>query len=134
MTSVYESIAVPNCLEYLRGTPMLPVALRLLGVRLGRGVYLDSTDFTEFDCVSIGDESELNAWSGPQTHLFEDRIMKIGRIQIGQRVTLGTRSTVLYDTVLGDQVLLGPLSLVMKGESLPARSSWTGSPARAWQA
>ncbi|MCX7251457.1 MAG: amino acid adenylation domain-containing protein [Burkholderiales bacterium] len=134
VTSIYESIAVPNCLEYLRGTPMLPVALRLLGVRLGRGVYLDSTDFTEFDCVSIGDESELNAWSGPQTHLFEDRIMKIGRIQIGQRVTLGTRSTVLYDTVLGDQVLLGPLSLVMKGESLPARSSWTGSPARAWQA
>jgi non-ribosomal peptide synthetase-like protein len=134
VTSVYESIAVPNCLEYLRGTPMLPVALRLLGVRLGRGVYLDSTDFTEFDCVSIGDESELNAWSGPQTHLFEDRIMKIGRIQIGRRVTLGTRSTVLYDTVLGDQVLLGPLSLVMKGESLPARSSWTGSPARAWQA
>lgn len=134
VTSIYESIAVPNCLEYLRGTPMLPVALRLLGVRLGRGVYLDSTDFTEFDCVSIGDESELNAWSGPQTHLFEDRIMKIGRIQIGRRVTLGTRSTVLYDTVLGDQVLLGPLSLVMKGESLPARSSWTGSPARAWQA
>ena len=133
LTSIYESIAVPNCLEYLRGTPMLPVALRLLGVRLGRGVYLDSTDFTEFDCVSIGDDSELNAWSGPQTHLFEDRIMKIGRIQIGNRVTLGTRSTVLYDTVLGEQVQVGPLSLIMKGESLPARSSWTGSPARAWR-
>ena len=134
LTSIYESIAVPNCLEYLRGTPMLPVALRLLGVRLGRGVYLDSTDFTEFDCVSIGDYSELNAWSGPQTHLFEDRVMKIGRIKIGQQVTLGTRSTVLYDTVLGDRVQLGPLSLVMKGESLPAQSRWTGSPARNWRA
>lgn len=134
LTSIYESIAVPNCLEYLRGTPMLPVALRLLGVRLGRGVYLDSTDFTEFDCVSIGDHGELNAWSGPQTHLFEDRVMKIGRIQIGNRVTLGTRSTVLYDTVLGDQVQLGPLSLVMKGEALPAQSRWTGSPARSWRA
>ncbi|MEO0004308.1 MAG: hypothetical protein RLZZ22_2000, partial [Pseudomonadota bacterium] len=134
LTSVYESIAVPNFLEHLRGTPMLPMALRLLGVRIGSGVYLDTTDMTEFDCVSIGDDSELNAWSGPQTHLFEDRIMKIGRIQIGQRVTLGTRSTVLYDTVLGDQVQLGPLSLVMKGESLPANSSWTGSPARAWRA
>lgn len=134
VTSIYESIAVPNCLEYLRGTPMLPVALRLLGVRIGRGVYLDTTDFTEFDCVSLGDECELNAWSGPQTHLFEDRIMKIGQIRIGNRVTLGTRSTVLYDTVLGEQVQLGPLSLVMKGEALPARSRWTGSPARAWRA
>lgn len=60
--------------------------------------------------------------------------MKIGRIQIGNRVTLGTRSTVLYDTVLGDQVQLGPLSLVMKGEALPAQSRWTGSPARSWRA
>lgn len=134
LTSVYESIAVPNCLEYLRGTPMLPVALRLLGVQIGRGVYLDTTDFTEFDCVSLGDECELNAWSGPQTHLFEDRIMKIGRIAIGNRVTLGTRSTVLYDTRLGDEVTIGPLSLVMKGESLPAGTGWTGSPARSWQA
>ena len=134
VTSIYESIAVPNCLEYLRGTPMLPVALRLLGVKTGRGVYLDTTDFTEFDCVSLGDECELNAWSGPQTHLFEDRIMKIGRIEIGSRVTLGTRSTVLYDTQLGERVMLGPLSLVMKGESLPAGTGWTGSPARSWRA
>lgn len=132
ITNLYESIAVPNFLEHLRGTPMLPVALRLLGVQIGTGVYLDTTDVTEFDCVSIGDHSELNAWSGPQTHLFEDRIMKIGRIQMGKRVTLGTRCTVLYDTTLADDVLLGPLSLVMKGESLPSRSAWTGSPARAW--
>ncbi|WP_346286067.1 Pls/PosA family non-ribosomal peptide synthetase [Zoogloea sp.] len=134
VTSVYESIAVPNFLEYLRGTPMLPVVLRLIGVRTGRGVYMDTTDVTEFDCVSIGDYSELNAWSGPQTHLFEDRIMKIGRIAIGARVTVGARSTILYDTQIGDGVLLGPLTLVMKGESLPAETAWSGSPAQSWRA
>jgi len=132
LTSVYESIAVPNFLEYLRGTPMLPSMLRLMGVRIGRDVYMDTTDITEFDCVQIGGRSELNAWSGPQTHLFEDRVMKIGRIQIGERVTLGIRSTVLYDTVIGDGVLLGPLTLVMKGEKLPPDSAWSGSPAQSW--
>ncbi|MEG2878815.1 MAG: amino acid adenylation domain-containing protein [Comamonas sp.] len=132
LTSIYESIAVPNFLEYLRGTPMMPSMLRLMGVRIGRDVYLNTTDITEFDCVEIGDHSELNAWSGPQTHLFEDRVMKIGRIQIGQRVTLGVRTTVLYDTVIGDGVLLGPLTLIMKGEKLPPDSAWHGSPAQSW--
>ncbi|MCT9810961.1 amino acid adenylation domain-containing protein [Acidovorax sp. Be4] len=132
LTSIYEAIAVPNFLEYLRGTPMLPSALRLLGVKIGHDVYIDTTDITEFDCVQIGDRCELNAWSGPQTHLFEDRVMKIGRIQIGDRVTLGTRSTVLYDTVIGNGVLLGPLTLVMKGEKLPPDSAWFGSPAQSW--
>ena len=133
VTSIYESIAVPNFLEYLRGTPMLPFALRLLGAKIGRGVYLDTTDLTEFDCVQIGEHSELNAWSGPQTHLFEDRVMKVGRVDIGNYVTVGIRGTVLYDSKISDNVLVGPLSLVMKGETLPPDSAWAGSPAQPWQ-
>jgi non-ribosomal peptide synthetase-like protein len=129
VTNLYESLAVPNLLDSLRGTPMLPWALRLLGVRIGKRVYLNTTDITEFDCVQIGDEAELNAWCGPQTHLFEDRVMKIGRVEIGARVTVGARGTILYDTCVGDGVRLGPLTLVAKGERLPADTDWEGSPA-----
>ena len=129
VTNLYESLAVPNFLDLLRGTPMLPWALRLLGARIGQGVYLNTTDLTEFDCVQIGDEAELNAWSGPQTHLFEDRVMKIGLVEIGRRVTVGVRSTILYDAHVGDDVRLGPLTLVAKGERLPAGTRWEGSPA-----
>lgn len=129
VTNLYESLAVPNFLDLLRGTPMLPWALRLLGARIGKGVYLNTTDFTEFDCVSIGDEAELNAWCGPQTHLFEDRVMKIGLVEIGRRVSVGARSTILYDTKVGDHVRLGALTLVAKGERLPAATRWQGTPA-----
>jgi non-ribosomal peptide synthetase-like protein len=129
VTNVYEALAVPNFLRFLCGTPLLPWALRLLGARLGKGVYLDTADLTEFDCVRIGDEAELNAWSGPQTHLFEDRVMKIGTVEIGAQVTVGACSTILYDTHIGDRVRLGPLTLVAKGERLPAGTCWEGSPA-----
>lgn len=129
VTNLYESLAVPNFLDILRGTPMLPLALRLLGAKIGKKVWMNTTDLTEFDCVTIGDAAELNAWSGPQTHLFEDRVMKIGRVSIGARVTVGTRSTILYDTEVGDDVRLGPLTLVAKGERLPAETTWEGSPA-----
>ncbi len=129
VTNLYESLAVPNFLDLLRGTPMLPWMLRLLGAKIGKGVYLNTTDLTEFDCVRIGDEAELNALCGPQTHLFEDRVMKIGQVEIGARVTVGVRSTILYDTQVGDDVRLGPLTLVAKGERLPAGTRWEGSPA-----
>ena len=131
VTNVYESLAVPNLLSHLRGTPLLPWALRLFGARIGRGVYMDTTDLTEFDCVRIGDEAELNGWCGPQTHLFEDRVMKIGHVEIGARASIGESSTVLYDTVVGDRVVLGPLTLVAKGERLPPDTRWEGSPASA---
>ena len=128
ITNLYESLAVPNLLDFLRGTPMLPWALRLLGAKIGKGVYLNTTDLTEFDCVRIGDEAELNAWCGPQTHLFEDRVMKIGMVEIGARVTVGPRTTILYDTHVGEGVMLGPLTLVAKGERLPPATRWEGSP------
>ena len=129
VTNLYEGIAVPNFLRYLRGTPWLPLAFKLLGSRIGRGVYLDTTDITEFDCVTIGDHSEVNGMACPQTHLFEDRIMKIDHVTIGSRVYMGPRSAVLYSAVVGDNAKLGPLTLVMKGEHIPAATSWLGCPA-----
>jgi non-ribosomal peptide synthetase-like protein len=129
VTNMYEGIAVPNFMRYLRGTPWLPVAFNLLGCKIGRGVYLDTTDITEFDCVTIGDYSELNAFACPQTHLFEDRVMKIDHVDIGSKVYMGPRSAVLYSARVGDNARLDALTLVMKGEHIPAGSSWAGCPA-----
>jgi non-ribosomal peptide synthetase-like protein len=129
VTNLYEGIAVPNFMSYLRGTPWLPLAFNLLGAKIGRGVYMNTTDITEFDCVRIGEYSELNALACPQTHLFEDRVMKIDHVDIGKRVYMGPRSAVLYGAKVGDDAKLGSLTLVMKGEHIPAASSWRGCPA-----
>jgi non-ribosomal peptide synthetase-like protein len=129
VTNMYEGITVPNFLRHLRGTPWLPVALRLLGCKIGRGVYMDTTDITEFDCVRIGDHSEINALACPQTHLFEDRVMKIDHVTIGAGVCMGARSAVLYGAQVSDRAHLAALTLVMKGEVIPSDSSWCGSPA-----
>lgn len=132
VTNLYESIAVPNFVDFLRGTPMLPPCMRLLGCKTGRGIYMDTTFITEFDCVSIGDYSALNGSCGPQTHLFEDRIMKIGAVSIGCGVTVGPRTIILYGAHIGDGASLGPLSLILKGENIPQGSRWIGSPAEPW--
>lgn len=128
VTTLYEALAVPFLLNEMTGTPWLPLLLKLLGVKTGKRVWMNTADVTEYDMVKIGDYSELNFDSGPQTHLFEDRIMKIGHVLIGKECTIGTRSIVLYDTNLGDNTTIGSLSLVMKGETLPPGTSWAGSP------
>jgi len=130
ITAIYEALSVPFLLEYLKGTLWLPLALRLLGVKIGERVWLNTTDITEFDRVRIGDDAALNDDSGPQTHLFEDRVMKVGSVDIGERTSVGARTVVLYDSKIGNDTVLEALSLVMKGENLPASSRWGGSPVR----
>ena len=130
VTATYENLAVANLLEPLKGTPWLPLYLRLMGSRIGRRCYVDTTDLTEHDLVDIGDDVALNEFAGLQTHLFEDRVMKVGTIRIGDRATIGSLAIVLYDAEVGADAQLGDLSVVMKGETLPGGTSWEGSPAR----
>jgi non-ribosomal peptide synthetase-like protein len=130
ITSTYEALSVPFVLDFMRGTPWLPLILRLLGVKTGKRVWMNTTDITEFDMVSIGDDTALNEDCGPQTHLFEDRVMKVGPIKIGKRCNIGARSIILYDSEVGDNVGVESLSLVMKGENLQPGTNWGGSPVK----
>jgi non-ribosomal peptide synthetase-like protein len=115
--------------EHLRGTPFLPWFLRLFGAKFGKGVWVNSTDITEFDCIDVGDFCQINAMSALQTHLYEDRVMKVGRVKLGRGVCVGAGSTVLYDTHVGDYAQIGLLTVIMKGENIPANTRWEGAPA-----
>ena len=56
--------------------------------------------------------------------------MKVSALEIGARATVGSLSIALYDSVIEADAQLGDLSVLMKGETLPAGTSWEGSPAR----
>jgi non-ribosomal peptide synthetase-like protein len=130
ITSTYEALSIPFLLEYLQGTPWLPILMRVLGVKVGKRVFMNTTDITEFDMVTICDDAALNADCGPQTHLFEDRVMKVGSVKIGARSSIGSGTIILYDSELGDDTHIEALSLVMKGERLSPGTDWVGSPVR----
>ncbi len=130
ITSTYEALSIPFLLEYMQGTPWLPVLMRLLGVKIGKRVWLNTTDITEFDMVTICDDAALNTDCGPQTHLFEDRVMKVGSVKIGARASIGSGTIILYDSELGDDTKIEALSLVMKGERLSPGTDWIGSPVK----
>ncbi len=130
ITSTYEALSIPFLLDFLQGTPWLPVIMRLLGVKTGKRVFMNTTDITEFDMVTICDDAALNTDCGPQTHLFEDRVMKVGYVKIGARTSIGSGTIILYDSELGDDTNIDALSLVMKGERLAPATDWTGSPVK----
>ncbi|WP_205863101.1 Pls/PosA family non-ribosomal peptide synthetase [Planosporangium thailandense] len=130
VTGIFEAAAVPAGVGLLIGTPFLPPVLRWFGVRIGRRTWIGTTYITEFDLVEIGDDATVGMEVSLQTHLFEDRVMKMSVVTVGAGATVGTRAIVLYDAVVGNDVSLGSLSLLMKGERLTPGSRWRGIPAQ----
>jgi non-ribosomal peptide synthetase-like protein len=110
------------------GTPFAGALLRTLGCKIGRDCYLETSLFSEFDLVRIGDRVALNRGVVVQNHLFEDRIMKSSYLNIDSECSIGNMGVVLYDTHIQRGAMLGPLSLLMKGEIQPAGTRWHGIP------
>jgi len=130
INGAYETVAAP-VLVPLMGTPFVNWYLRLLGCKIGRHVFLETSLFSEFDLVDIGDYAALNVGVVAQNHLFEDRIMKSSRLRIGDGCSVGNMSVVLYDTEMKEDAVVGPLSLLMKGETVPPSTRWIGIPTQA---
>ncbi len=130
-SAILHDFAVPLFLGDLLGTPFLSGFLRLLGAKVGKRAYLNTTDWTETDLIHLGDDVAINASAALQAHLFEDRVMKVGPIKIGERCAVGNYAVILCDSELKHDAHVNHLSLVMKGETIPSHTFWAGSPAQA---
>ncbi|MDP4206029.1 MAG: hypothetical protein Q8859_08535, partial [Bacteroidota bacterium] len=128
VNSISENLVYPFFEYMVLGTPFAPLYFRLMGCKIGKRVYMETTEITEFDLVNVGDDSSLNYICTIQTHLFEDRVMKMSHVNIGRDCNVGSLSVVLYDTRMHNNTSLSGLSLLMKGETLPENTNWQGSP------
>ena len=129
VTGVYENFMVLFILNILTGTPFIKYPLRLLGCKIGKRTCFFTTQITEFDLIKIDDYSVLNDNCTLQTHLFEDRVMKMSFVDIGKECSVGGMAVVLYDSKMGNRSVLEPLSVLMKSETLPANNCFIGAPA-----
>jgi non-ribosomal peptide synthetase-like protein len=134
---VWRDEILNTCQEQLAGawllrtaiaTPLMSAYLRLMGANVGRDVWCESLNLTEFDTVTLGDGCAINRHAVVETHLFHDRLMRIGPSTLGPGATLGPATATLPDTTIGAQCTVGGRSVVMRGERLPSGTRWHGLP------
>ncbi len=128
-----ETVAAPWFARAATGTPVLTLWLRALGARIGRGVWCESYWLPEADLVTLGDGATVERGCVVQTHLFHDRVMAVDTVVLEPGATLGPHCVALPAARLGAGATVGPASLVMRGDSVPASTSWWGNPIAPWR-
>lgn len=116
--------------------------LREKGAKIGNGVYLYSPNHTYIDIqfpwmLEIGNEVRITtgvtilnhdySWSVWKT-LTGEIVGGVGKVKIGNNVFIGMNATILMNTDIGDNVIIGAGSVVM-GKVEP-NSVYAGTPAR----
>jgi non-ribosomal peptide synthetase-like protein len=126
---VWAAWAVPVMLAF-EGTPFVSWWLRAMGCRIGRGVVFGSSflQVVEPEMLEIGDGATVSCHL--QSHSFEDRVLKLGRVRIGPGADLGRGAVLLYGAEIGKGAAVAPNSVVMKSEMLLPGLRYAGCPTR----
>ncbi|MBL8929271.1 MAG: amino acid adenylation domain-containing protein [Kineosporiaceae bacterium] len=127
-----EVIAAPWFARAAGGTAVLNLWLRTMGARIGRGVWCESYWLPEPDLIDLRDGATVNRGCVVQTHLFHDRVLSLDTVTLRAGSTLGPNGVVLPAAVIGRHATVGPVSLVMRGESVPDKTRWIGNPIGPW--
>lgn len=126
----YWKLNASPFLALFSGTPVKGAIWRLLGMRVGAKLFDDGCTIPERSLTTIGDYCTLNRASILQGHSQEDGTFKSDRIDIGSGATIGCAAFVHYGTKIGEGACVEADSFLMKGEIVPAGSTWVGNPAR----
>lgn len=130
--SFVELLAVPWFTRAVMGSPLLNVWFRAMGAQIGRGAWIETHWLPETDLVMLGDGATVNQGTVVQTHLFHDRMLQLDTVTLKRGATLGPNSVILPAAQIGRHAVVGPVSLVMRGESVPDKTAWIGNPIGPW--
>ena len=127
-----EMVAAPWFARPATGTVAMNLWLRALGAHIGRGVWCESYWLPEADLVTLEDGATVERGCVVQTHLFHDRIMSMDTVTLENGATLGPQCVALPASGIGAGATVGPASLVMRGDVVPASTRWQGNPIAPW--
>jgi non-ribosomal peptide synthetase-like protein len=127
-----EMVSAPWFARAASGTPALVWWLRALGAKIGSGTWCESYWLPEADLVTLGRSATVNRGCVVQTHLFHDRVMSIDTVTLEDGATMGPHGVILPRARIGNGGTVGPASLVMRGETVPAATYWMGNPVSPW--
>ncbi len=121
-----ESWAAAAGSENLSCAPWTAAYARALGATVGKDVDLH-TPPPVTGMLRLGNGCSVEPEVDLRGHWLDGDILKVGRIRIDKRATVGTRSTLGPGTRIGQGAEIAPGSAVL--QSVPPGELWTGSPA-----
>lgn len=117
-------------LPMFRTTPLMNLFYRLMGAKVGRNVFFNSSFIYEPNLVRIGDNSRVGEKAVITPHTTEGKLFICKSITIGRNVTIGQYSQILPGAVIGDNAIVGAGAVVPKDCVVEDNAIYGGNPLR----
>ncbi|MCU1652181.1 MAG: non-ribosomal peptide synthetase domain protein [Pseudonocardia sp.] len=127
---VVKSLNQMSPMVLFAGSPLFTVYLRLLGMRIGRGVTIHSRSVpVATDLITVGEGTVIRKDCSFSGYRAINGVIQIGPVTIGRGAHLGEKTVLDIHTSMGDGAELGHSSALQSGQSVPPGATWHGCPA-----
>jgi acyl carrier protein len=115
---------------YFTGTSIMNWFMRLMGAKVGKNCYINTSAIDTFDLVKLGKNVSICTDTHLRGYTIEDGWLKIGTIELGDDAFVGTRCCLAQNSKMGANSSIEDLTLVPAGAVIPENENWGGSPPR----
>lgn len=116
--------------NWIRVTPFLPLYHRLMGMKVGARVQINTSVIADQNLVSIGEGSVIGGDATIVAHAAERGKLVTAPVRIGRNVTVGLMSVVFPGCDIGDGAVIAAGAVLSKGTKVAPGEIWAGVPAR----
>ena len=116
--------------QFMNGTPLYPVFLRMLGVKVAADAQLSSLSIGAEDLVSIGSDVSMSSAVVLDNASVEGGMLKLRKIVIGDHAYIGSSAVISGDSVIESWGELKDLSCLQSGKTIASGEVWQGSPSQ----
>ena len=110
-------------LEFVTPTPLNILFYRMMGMKIGRGVVINTTFISDPCLISLGDYVTIGGSATIFAHYGQKGYLVIAPTVIGAGTNIGLKASVMGGATLGEHVMLKPHGCVMPKTVVPSHAS-----------
>jgi acetyltransferase-like isoleucine patch superfamily enzyme len=116
-------------LEFVTPSPINLLFYRMMGMKIGRGTQINTTNISDSALIVMGDKVTIGGSATLCAHYGMDGFLVLAPVIIGNKVTIGLKASVLGGVEIGDGAKILPHSVVLPKTIIPPGETWGGVPA-----
>jgi hypothetical protein len=124
-------------LDYFTPSPLNLLFYRLMGMKMGKGCQINTTNISDPALIELGDKVTIGGSATIFGHYATQGYLIVDKVKIGSGVTIGLKATIMGDVEIGDGAVIAPHEVVYPKARIPAgrrpskQNGGNGSPAPA---
>lgn len=107
-------------LEFITPTPLNLLFYRLMGMKIGKGVHLNTTNISDPCLIEIEDKVTIGGSVHIIAHYASHGYLIVAPVKIRKGATVGLKATIMGDVEIGEDATIAPHEVILPKSRIPS--------------